>query len=224
VYDKGDRCSPGEKVDKAGYCVCPKDTVPVYRDVILPTGSAQNPLVREACVPCGEHEVAQGEVCACAEGYARTAEGEPCVEAAAPPVNYGAACTSDADCSGSDEATCILDDMLGGTLRAGYCSARGCESSAACPTDQGYGCYPGASGGFCRMPPSGEGDACDASEGDASNPACTMEATTCAFARCTSPEVCDGNESCTPGLVCCDLSSFRPGAFICTTTEACITD
>jgi hypothetical protein len=174
--------------------------------------------VREACVPCGEHEQVEGEACVCEPGFVRADEQSPCEPAVVPEVNFGASCGSDAECTGPG-ATCITDDVIGAstTPRAGYCSTRDCESVADCPADEGFGCYPGKSGSFCRLPPSGEGDACDMAEGTESNPACTEEASACALGLCTAPEPCSSDASCTPGLICCDLSVAQ----ICTPAANC---
>jgi hypothetical protein len=228
IYDPKDRCSPGEKVNENGYCVCKDGYVPKYADVAVVTSTPAGEVVRVSCVPCGEHEVAKGETCICDAGYARASDKSPCELAMAPDVNYGDSCSGDADCTGPG-ATCIQDDVIGTskTQRAGYCSTRDCKSAADCPADKKFGCHAGAKGKFCRKPPAGEGDACDmtASRSDNTNPACTGEATACAFNICITPETCSGDDSCTPGLVCCDLSSIPQamGAIICLPPDSCLT-
>ncbi len=227
LYDGEDRCSPGEKVNSWGFCVCLPGHAPISRGIFLPTGTAERPLGRRGCAPCAGHEIIQGDRCVCEPGYVANGEGT-CVATHAPEVNYGAACNKSGDCTGPG-ATCIDDDVLAMQTRSAYCSTRGCRDVSECPAQQGYGCFVTDGQSLCRKPADGEGDACDMNDGTESNPACTAEATACAFGRCTAPYVCRDAADCTPGLICCDLSAFaapelKADAFICTTSDACITD
>ena len=221
LVDSNDRCSPGEEVNGDDYCVCKANHIPRARDVMVLSGTTAEPLDRDGCVACGEHQVAAGDTCACEMGYAFNAKGK-CVKPTVAKVNFGETCASDDDCTGPG-ASCIDDDELGMMTRTPYCSTRDCADPSECPSDKMYGCFSGAAGTFCRKPPSGEGDTCDMADGAESNPACQNESTACVFGRCTAPIVCGSNEDCTPGLICCDLTVLagRDDALICTTSAAC---
>jgi hypothetical protein len=239
IYDKDDRCSPGEELNAAGYCECPAGSVPVYNEVFVTDGKPDGNLMRLSCRPCGAHEVVTDDKCVCDAGFTRESETAPCVAETAPRVNYGVACSDDSACTGPG-ATCILDDSIGFTAteaRAGYCSTRDCSTHADCPASQGYGCYPGdpVDGGaarpFCRKKLEGEGDSCDGSMNDADNlnPACSKEAAICfpLASTCIPREVCLGDDRyCAPGLICCDLTGFsgNPDAYLCMASDTCPTD
>ncbi len=198
--------------------------VPKARDVMPLVTETAGPLGRLGCVACGAHQIAKGDACVCEVGFTANSKGA-CLKSTVANVNFGDTCASDADCTGPG-ATCIDDDKLDGKTRSPYCSTRNCKDVSACPATDGFGCFEGPGDKFCRKPPSGEGDNCDMSQGDATNPACKGEASACAFDRCTAPIVCEGDDDCTPGLICCDLSGFPAamGAKICTTSDACPVD
>ena len=153
IYDKDDRCSPGEELNAAGYCECPAGSVPVYNEVFVTDGKPDGNLMRLSCKPCGAHEVIAEDKCVCEDGFTRESDSAPCVVEAFPPVNYGAPCSDDSMCD--EGGTCVLDDSIGFSAmeaRAGYCSIRDCTSHAGCPVSLGFGCYPGdpVDGGMAR--------------------------------------------------------------------------
>jgi hypothetical protein len=114
IYDKDERCSPGEELNAAGYCECPAGSVPVYNEIFVTDGKPDGNLMRLSCKTCGAHEVVAEEKCVCDDGFTRESDASPCVVETAPQVNFGTACTDDSACTGPG-ATCILDDTIGFT-------------------------------------------------------------------------------------------------------------
>jgi len=224
VGEGDERCSVGQRLDARDECVCKDAHIPVYKDLNITTETPAGAALAIRCDPCPENEItgASGKTCECGEGLVRNPDSELCEE---PEGRAGMTCAADADCGEGE--FCQVEDLFSPTEgdptnRPGYCSAS-CATDADCPLT-GYRCAPLADGGgpggsFCRRPASGEGDECDMLMGDRINPACDQESTVCILNICVSPEVCDpeaAQPACTPGLICCDFSSFPDGVPLCT--------
>lgn len=246
IYDADQRCGPGERASD-GYCSCKPGHVPETRDIFV-AGTPAGTLGRVGCVACAEGEIAENEQCVCDAGRGRDGAGA-CVPCAAgqevvdemcacpagsvasadgsciadtDPVSFGADCTGEGDCMGSN-AVCVTDDAVGMQPRAPYCTRQGCETSAQCPSSDGYYCASDGSARFCRPAASGEGDPCDMAAGLQDNPACTQEAGVCAFGTCHSPDQCATADDCSPGRECCNLSviTAMEGLTLCTLPGTC---
>ena len=140
VYDSSNRCDEGQDYNaNAGLCVCKGNTIAGTTD----EGT-------QGCVPCGEHEIASNDVCACEEGYQKPTPDAACTIV---PNALGLACESDEDCSDATYGTChLLDDG------SGYCTNVGCSSQSECTG--GYACDTMAVPTYCVRPPAGAGQSC----------------------------------------------------------------
>lgn len=125
VYDTDARCSDNQVLTEEGtaFCVCPEGSAWTEagcvecgdNEIAGPAGCTCDagygrPDPASACEACGDNEATGANgACECAPGYARTAAGEPCEEAAptGDDTTSGTACSSDADCT--DGAQCDLD-------------------------------------------------------------------------------------------------------------------
>lgn len=151
-------------------------------------------LQGSTCVACGVNETSQDGRCVCQAGFARASAEEQCAMS-----SFGAACTTNAQCSGSSP-TCLK-----GSGGSGFCT-NACASSSDCQL--GYLCdaYDGQK--VCSKAPAGYSDACTASS------ECTKEATYCEAIQSKVCLVTCGKSAPCPGdWSCCEISLL--GVAIC---------
>ena len=189
MYDADDRCGPHQVPYVEDRCVCEAGFVP---------GD-------EGCVPCGDNEVESGGECVCAEGYARSVEGEAC---ALIPADLGADCDTESEpCADGPHALCHVTSGS-----AGYCT-NSCSSDEDC--SGGYKCHVDGADSFCRRPPVGYGKSCDADEDCADGEATFCE--TIQARQCFVPCEAGNTDVCFEGEVCCNVVLY----VMCLPAEAC---
>src|SRR6266545_2841032 len=196
LYDPDDVCGPNQEQSELNVCECVAGTVPASA----------------GCAMCGDNEVPAGSVCACVDGYARPADGEPCAPL---PAGLGEACDSGAaPCADATYSLCRTTD---GT--SGYCTSSGCETSDDCPAQ--YACTDDGDTRYCKRPPTGQGLPCQSADDCAGYEASyceTYQAHVCLVSDCTvSPN------SCHEGSECCDLSSLGLAETLCVEEGLCPT-
>lgn len=195
TYDPNNRCDQNEQLYGDGIkCVCVK-------------GAA---MTATGCVMCGENQVPGDGGCACAPGYAPTADGGSCV---AVPAGLGVACGGD----GGSCADPTYNHCEGADAGAGYCTNTGCASSSDCAN--GYGCSTAESPSVCLRPPSGMGQSCMTNADCAGTQATycdTFVSHQCLVQGCTVTP-----NDCFVGWQCCDLSGFGVPQPICVPMGAC---
>jgi len=198
LYDPDDVCSRNQERTDTGLCECVAGTVPVGATA--------------GCELCGDHEVAAGDACICADGYARAAEGEACGLASG---GLAAPCASGSlPCADAAYDYCRPVD---GT--DGYCTSTGCTGSDECPS--GYDCVEDGATRYCRRPPTGQGAPC-ATGADCDG----YEASYCETYQahiCLVPDCSISPDSCHEGWVCCDLSSLGLSETLCVENGLCPT-
>lgn len=121
LYDAHDRCGDDQVLTEDELCRCAEGMIPVDG----------------RCAPCAEHEVAAGDHCTCAEGYARDGQGV-CAEATEEivgtwPTGQGEACASQLDCEGMQAAYCE-------SFFLHQCLVEGCVAEGAPPCSEGWLC------------------------------------------------------------------------------------
>ena len=200
LYDPDEPCSAHQKRSDSGNCVCVAGAIPA------------GPI--EGCRPCGDHEVAAGTTCTCAEGYARPDPGSPCAPV---PAGLGAACqVGGPGCADATYDTCHAIDEGEG---AGYCTSAGCEGSEECP--DGHACADDGDGTYCKRPPTGQGAPCVSADDCAGFEASyceTIQLRVCLVEGCAvSPD------SCHVGWTCCDLSALGLDQTLCVPDGQCPT-
>lgn len=189
IIDMDDRCGANMEPTEWG-CDCVDDAI--YTEA-------------GTCELCGEHEVASGNSCECAEGWFRPAEGEACIEAG----GLGASCDPDGEpCEDPTYEVCRASNYDGG-----YCTNT-CTTDADCVG--GYACDEGT----CERPPVGQGQACE-SQDDCAD----LEATYCEtyfLKQCLVPDCTTEPDSCFAGWECCDLSDYGMDRTLCVEAGACL--
>lgn len=195
VYDRGERCGPGQTYDGSeAVCVCDEGTV------IAADG--------DGCEPCGDNEVVEGGACVCEEGHARSSDSAPCEMIAA---GLGDACDPDATtpCTDDDFSFCAEGD--GGDA---YCTRPDCGDDGDCPAD--HVCDDRGDTRFCKAPPWGRGNSCEAEDDCVDFTASYCETL---FIRMCLVEGCaDGGEACHGDWACCDFRDLA-GVSLCVPPE-----
>ena len=194
VYDSADRCGPHQVMYQDLRCVC----------------DAQSGLTDTGCVPCGTDEVPGEKGCICKSGYTKPATGGVC---APTPVGLGTACEVSTDCNDAK-----FDHCETGTEGKGYCTDKGCASSADCTG--GYACDALVTPSVCRRPPLGLSMSCSSNADCAGTEATycdTFMSHSCMVQGCSSMP-----DNCFSGWVCCDLSAVGIAQPVCVQQGACI--
>lgn len=195
TYDSNDRCDDGQVMYGDNLrCVCAPNSV----------------LVENACVPCGDNEVAGPTGCVCAPGFNKPAGAAACLASS---EALGLACdTAGAPCTDPTYSHC---ETAGGT--SGYCTKQSCTGPADC--EGGYACDTSVSPSVCRRPPVGAGASC-ATDADCAGTEATycdaFMSQTCMVQGCTV----DPN-NCFAGTECCDLSAYGVPQPLCIPEGGC---
>ena len=193
TYDSDDRCDPGEVLFANTRCICAEGLV----------------LGANGCVPCGDNEVAGANGCVCADGFTRASDDAACQPKA---PGQGDACDAQTACTDPTFNYCLTTSGA-----SGYCTTRGCASSADC--SGGYACDTTASPAVCKRPPVGSGRACSSSADCAGTEATFCDAVVTHVCRV---EGCSLSQNdCFEGQQCCDLSRFGVPAPICVDQGGC---
>jgi len=193
LYHGDDRCGPHQHLAVYGTCLCDDQFV----------------LQGTACVACGEHEVWQAGVCACANGFARATAGAACA------VSAGVVCDpgKPASCTDTHFDVCRAGNGVG------YCTAA-CAVEADCP--HGFVCDAAASPATCKSSAAGQGAACMSDADCAATDATYCEASqshVCLVQGCSTSDPL----SCSEGWTCCDLHSLGLAKTLCVLEGQCIT-
>lgn len=211
LYDDSKPCGDDLKFDgDVGRCVCPQGSV------YSPTG----------CIKCGEHQIVQGAMCVCEEGYIGAADGSCLVDPTSTSTSTSTSSGTSSTTGGGGESG------AGGEGGAGADGGEDTTTETATSTSSTTGAAPECTvnddceatelcdAGVCRQP-TGWGATC------ATNDECAgFEADLCdAFQlKCTVSNCTNTPNTCPAAYDCCDFSAVPPfNAIMCIPAGYCPT-